>query len=540
MALETIRPAREPLPADASIPSAQEIETSDDAFIQAMDAKYRDANIPYWSAIATKIAYGDIAGLEEARRVYNKATIIDTPLCERLDSIGRRDTYLARQARSLARFLSSRPDNGKNALESSTNADPLTQWRIIRSQLSYQNKHGTESLIQELRVNPDPQRRRAIYEALHGSDRELATIVRQFIDGHRERLESPDEHIIYFIHKQCEELTIESLQSLVTESARQLLPFFAALDHTLGQDSEKNNVEAWDESYSIHTIHDRTGRRDMKFRPIQDAVSLALEQLGHKDLYDQLSVIVPKEPHDVARCVPIRPPGEVMVIVYEPREDDDTNISEYFHEIGHGIHFAGMKSDIAYIDIVTGKTWMEAMAFLYEDLLLEPGVLIDEASSGTSARLRALHMVRRLNSIRAVLLHLTLELSLYESDAKSLSLEDLAAKTQEITHKFKPNVQNTHPLWWANDMYIVEYPFYGINDLYGWMIAAQIRAWWKRTHTEPILSKAFGDFLRTTCYPPGNSIPWQEQLREITGEDINPAYLVEELSKAIDLFDEIV
>lgn len=540
MALETIRPAREPLPADTFIPSAQEIETSNDAFVRAMDTVYRHADIPYRRAVVAQIVNGDIDGLEKARRVYNQAAIIHAPLHERLDAIGKGDTHLARQARSLTRLLISHPDYGSSTFESPSNTNYLTQWRIIRSQLSYQNTHGTESLIQKLRANPDPQRRRAIYETLHNSDRELASIVRQSIARDRKKFKSIDEFIASYIHGQCEDLTKKNLQSLVADCTRQLLPLFAALDHELGQYFGKKSIDAWDSSYGFQLMIDRAGAGEMKFRSIQDATSLALKQLGHNDLYDKLTVIVPKERHDVARCVAINPPEDVAVIVHEPREDI-VSFSDYFHEIGHGIHFAGMSSDIAYIDRRTGNTWKEAMAFLYEDLLLEPGVLMNEnADVNTLACLRVLSMTKRIGSLREVLLHLSLQLTLYEGGAESLTQDDLAVKTQKIMRRFKPFYHNSHPFWWANDMYIVEYPFYGINYLYGWMIAAQIRAWWKRTHSEPIISKTFGDFLRTTCYPPGNSMPWQEQLKAITGEEVNPAYLIEELSIAKNLFGEVV
>lgn len=326
-------------------------------------------------------------------------------------------------------------------------------------------------------------------------------------------------------------MSLGDARSLLLHTMTLLAPLFEASDRALQALSGQGHLDAWDFSYwnTRLTTRDHTGRLD-HFLNTKDALETAIHRLGHEDLYAKLTVIVSDKRYAIVRCVAVSPPHEVVVIVHEPARDDTHELSTQFHEVGHGLHFAGMSEDMAYIERVMVSPWNEAMAFLCEDLMLEPGVLVAEENRDALDEVLALQMASRLFFVRVILRNLALNAVLYGNE--QWPLDALTEKISAIQRRFFPLRKNNHPLWWANNTHIVEYPFYDINYLYGYMIAAQIRAWWKRTHDEPILSKAFGDLLREKCYQPGSSVPWRELLRDITGEELNPQYLVEELSIA--------
>lgn len=225
-------------------------------------------------------------------------------------------------------------------------------------------------------------------------------------------------------------------------------------------------------------------------------MNYALSFLGHSDLYEKLTIITSGS-GVISRCVPVDPPREVVVIL--PESNVDPHHVVLLHEVGHGVHAAGISDGLLYGD--------QEVLHRFETALL----------------------AWRVNSLRKHLRVLAIHLLLYRDEP----VQDNAIQNEiaVIQRRFFPHVQHTHPFWWANDMYVVEYAFYGINYIYSWMIAAQIRAWWKRTHEESILSEGFGDFLRKRCYAPGNSVPWRELLKDATGEDFNLQYFFDELEE---------
>lgn len=513
-----------------TVEQQQHVETNEE-FVARMDRRLQEAYVEYLRTYAAVIIDGNLDTLRNARSTFDNRITTEKDEYDRLMECGAENPDLVRRARLLGkRFRHKSPQTPTTpAAEEGKENNLLFLWKEACARLQFEGMQGAETLRNALQGEPDSQRRSSIYQALHEQDEILAQYVFDRLEQRRNKFQASGmSYAATLVSLRDNSFTPEDVRVMIEEAFRRFGPLIIMEDYAVAKKAGTDTMQPWDYPYWSHQARFHEGELSLDWKELTKNI---IEALGHQDLFDRLTIRHPSKRYEIARCIMVNPPEEIVVIIHTPIEKN-TEITEALHEIGHGIHYACVCPDLPFIDRVSTTPWHEAMATIYEQMMVESLAHDGKQDERTLQSLRKKYAVRNTNGLAAVLLRLYVDMEL-QSDYPD-SNEVVAEKLVDLYKRFNPLVIDPAKYWWASDMYIVEYPFYGINYLYGFMIAAQIRAWWKRTHEEPLLSKAFGDFLREKCYAPGNSVPWRQLLKDITGEDVNPQYLVDELSSALD------
>jgi peptidyl-dipeptidase A len=83
---------------------------------------------------------------------------------------------------------------------------------------------------------------------------------------------------------------------------------------------------------------------------------------------------------------------------------------------------------------------------------------------------------------------------------------------------------------WAAKIHFGTNPVYYQNYLLGEMMASQMEYYIKDNISDDMFNKKVGAFFINKIFKPGASLRWDELLTTSTGENLNPDYLVKEVS----------
>ena len=322
----------------------EHLET-DHEFVRRLDSLLKDAWVPVSRAEVSDIIDGDYERYQKEASIYYSKIRINAAEIERLKEIRQLGNGLNRQTRLLLKqFHHTESYQSMHQKQ----IEVHRKWKDEVSKLSYGSYMGAAALREAYYLHSNALA--SIDKALHEKDYELAGLILSEIDiGKKANRENGQQYARKKLYKIDDEITLDEIPSHILR-----------LRLALGSSQVEN--KPWDYS----SLED-----EFIVKPI-DAPKQAAYYLGHSDLYEQLTVRIPIGHKAIDRCVQICPPDEVVVIVHEPALFWSYDLSIPFHESGHGIHFVGMSKDTFFVERISLSAWNEAMAFLYEDLMLEP------------------------------------------------------------------------------------------------------------------------------------------------------------------------
>jgi hypothetical protein len=228
-----------------------------------------------------------------------------------------------------------------------------------------------------------------------------------------------------------------------------------------------------------------------------------------------------------AFCAPVRVPGEVYLVLRPHGGQSDW--TTFLHELGHSLHFAYMRPDLAFEYRWLGDNSItEGYAMLFDHLMQAPGWLKRYTSlSGAvlppfvrSAAFEELHFLRRYCA------KLTYEIELYGGEVRWESLPDLYVDRLTAATTFRYNR--------ADAFVDVDPRYYAVRYLLAWQLQALITEtlverydddWWRNPRVGPwICSALFAEGQRETAH---------EQAKRVAGKPLSFAPLVRSVERVL-------
>jgi hypothetical protein len=228
-----------------------------------------------------------------------------------------------------------------------------------------------------------------------------------------------------------------------------------------------------------------------------------------------------------AFCSPVRVPAEVYLVLRPHGGQSDWNT--LLHELGHALHFAYMRPDLAFEYRWLGDNSItEGYAMLFDHLMQDAGWLERYAELGASALpaflrshgFQELHMVRRYSA------KLIYEIALYGGRVNwdSLPQQYVEQLTAATTFRYDP----------ADAFVDVDPRYYAARYLRAWQLQALLTEtlverydedWWRNPRAGPwICSALFGEGQRELAH---------EQAQRVAGKELSFAPIVRAIEKLL-------
>ncbi|MCB1221053.1 MAG: M2 family metallopeptidase [Planctomycetales bacterium] len=249
--------------------------------------------------------------------------------------------------------------------------------------------------------------------------------------------------------------------------------------------------------------------------------------LAISDLYEREN----KDQH--AFCMMVgRDPSRVHVLCN--CRDNESWAATMLHEYGHAVYDMGLDPlqqyflrDCAHISST------EAIAMLFGRLTHDEAWLVDILGVDSAKAAAASADARRQQSwamllfVRWMMVMVNFERSLYNDPSQDLNKLwwDLVGQYQMVT---RPD--NRDEPDWATKTHIAQAPVYYQNYLLGEMTASQLKHYIEhKLGNEPLVRQPrTGEWLRDGLFRRGSLLHWNETLRELTGERLNPQYFIDD------------
>lgn len=228
-----------------------------------------------------------------------------------------------------------------------------------------------------------------------------------------------------------------------------------------------------------------------------------------------------------AFCSPVRVPDEVYLVLRPHGGQSDWNT--LLHELGHALHFAYMRPDLAFEYRWLGDNSItEGYAMLFDHLMQDSGWLERYTELGRStlpAFLRA-HGFQELHFVRRYSAKLIYEIELYGGRVSWDTLPDLYVEqlTAATTFRYDP----------ADAFVDVDPRYYAARYLRAWQLQALITEtlverydvdWWRNPRAGPwICSALFGEGQRELAH---------EQAQRVAGKPLSFGPIVRAIEKLL-------
>jgi hypothetical protein len=223
-----------------------------------------------------------------------------------------------------------------------------------------------------------------------------------------------------------------------------------------------------------------------------------------------------------AFCSPVRSPDEVYLVISPTGGRDD--YEALFHEAGHTEHFAHMEPNLPFEFRHLGDNAItESFAFLFQHLIENPRWLAKHLGATEPESLADFARAIRLMFLRRYANKLAYELELHGVDAPTD--EVLAARYAELS-------ASAVGCEWTPESYLTD-----VDP--GFYCMAYLRAWALEAHMRRLLIERFGEAwfeepgaaeLLREWWAEGQRLSAEEMLEELTGEQLDFAVLLEDLS----------
>ena len=247
------------------------------------------------------------------------------------------------------------------------------------------------------------------------------------------------------------------------------------------------------------------------------------------DLYEKSDLFPREKKNPTAFCTDIDRAGDVRVLcnLTEDAYWMETNL----HEFGHAAYFKYIDANLPFeLRTPSHTLTTESIAMLFGKMGKDPRWLkrflkIDEAIIDTlTPELAKFQQLQMLISARWMITFVFFEKELYDNPD-----QDLNALWWKIVHDVQlvtPPENRDNPDW-AAKIHFTLAPVYYQNYLLGELMAAQLLRHIETTISPEFFTKEAGELLIAQFFKPGALYNWNEKIRRVTGEKLNPTYFVE-------------
>lgn len=204
------------------------------------------------------------------------------------------------------------------------------------------------------------------------------------------------------------------------------------------------------------------------------------------------------------------------------------------HELGHGIYDYYLDRNLPYnIRCVSHIFTTEGIAMLFGAKARDPQWLIEnrDLSPDRAKEVADALMEQRLRE-QLIFCRWTLVMTFFEKALYEDPDQDLNKLWGETTARYQlldPLTDRNKPDWAAKPHFVIA-PVYYHNYMLGELFAAQVRKSLEAQSQNDL--KEFGRLLREKVFQPGDSLPWQDFVKEATGEPLSVNAFISELEEA--------
>jgi len=286
-----------------------------------------------------------------------------------------------------------------------------------------------------------------------------------------------------------------------------------------------DTIEPWDISYSSDRglfEFDSFFKKDSVMALLNETLTgLGYPAQDLKIIYDMESRYYKNQG---AFCMPVHIPDDIRVLVN--MADGYASCSDFFHEVGHALHFSYIDQPYYILRASPSECFSEAMAAINENMLRWPEWLSKYAGIPDSLVKAAVFHLKdsEIISLRYDLAHVCFERELYRTDA-----ERPTELYWDIMSRFTLCGQHLDSDSWASIHHFTNNPVYLQNYILGNLIAAQTLSYLERTNGSVIGNKKTAEFLIDNYFKPGASKDWSDLVQDATEEPLNARYYIEDL-----------
>ncbi|NQU44618.1 M2 family metallopeptidase [bacterium] len=461
------------------------------------------------------------------------------------------DPLLARQIDLLyRRYKSAQGDT--DLLRRIVDLENALQQAYQTFRATFRGEKRTNNYLQEiLRTTRDSKEAREAWEALKQVGENAAPRIVELVRLRNQHAQELGSENYYVFSLELKELDQDKLFALLKDLERQSNPLFETvkeeLDEQLAsefsiapadlrpwhyrnpffQEMPPNNTIDLDPIFADRDIE---GLARSYYQGIGLDISRILER---SDLYEKEG----KDQH--AFCIGIDVPEDVRVLCnVRPSE---RWMSTMLHEFGHAVYDHYLDPALPFVLRSPAHTLTtEAIAMLNERFLQSAeflsGIAGMERAKAEELEIELHHKLRRkmLVFLRWALVMIHFERALYEDPDQDLS--QLWWRTV-LRYQWLNGPERWHHPDWASKIHLASAPVYYQNYLLGEMNASQILAALRHELTPPgaarpariVANPQTGEFFRDRIFRAGASKPWNERLREATGETLNPDHYMNDM-----------
>ncbi|MFC2172369.1 M3 family metallopeptidase [Acidobacteriota bacterium] len=375
----------------------------------------------------------------------------------------------------------------------------------------------------QLHTEPDPARRKQIWEALFvdlGRSNHLD--VKRLIK-HRNRVARRWGHRnFYEAWMESNGFDLKQLDKLFEAlDERTRTPYFERFAG--GQD--KAAIAPWDISYFNHEFREAIEPYLGKGK-LLDRIHRTLLDMGFDDALRGITVDSEegegRSSHYFTFVVEI--PEDIRILVTPGAGMDPYRLT--FHEFGHALYYREVRQTDFIYRLPGSDAWSEGLAKTIERIPYRAGWLsrYGGVPEETAAMITAYNQGDELVKIRRFLALHEFEKRIYENPD-----EDYTELYRECMAEYQAMRSLPEPAW-ASDIHLVSQPMSNFSYIMARLIQAQIHRTMRQTFGEAFGNPQVGQFLKDKFYQPGSSRHWRELLKEATGQDLSiEPYIKDEL-----------
>jgi oligoendopeptidase F len=247
------------------------------------------------------------------------------------------------------------------------------------------------------------------------------------------------------------------------------------------------------------------------------------------DLYAKSDLFPREKKNPTAFCSDLDREGDVRVLcnLTESAYWMETNL----HEFGHAAYFKYVNPEFPFaLRTVSHTLTTEAIAMLFGKMGKDPRWLtrflkVDEATvDALTPELQRYQQLQMLVSARWIITFVFFEKEIYENPDQDLN--KLWWKIVNEVQLVTPPDSTDNPDW-AAKIHFTLAPVYYQNYLLGELMAAQLQRYIEESISPEFFTKATGDMLINQFFKPAALYDWNEKIRRVTGEKLDPRYFVE-------------
>lgn len=247
------------------------------------------------------------------------------------------------------------------------------------------------------------------------------------------------------------------------------------------------------------------------------------------DLYEKSDLYPREKKNPTAFCLDMDRTGDVRVLCN--LEEDSYWMETNLHEFGHAAYFKYVDSELPFILRTCSHTLTtEAIAMMFGKMGKDPKWLSqfldvdEEMLQELTPELAKFQQLSMLIAARWIITFVFFEKELYENPDQDLNSLwwKIVSEVQLVTPP-----ETTDQPDWAAKIHFTLAPVYYQNYLLGELMAVQLLRYIESSISPEIFTKGTGDMLVNQYFKPGARYNWNEKIRRITGEKLNPAHFCE-------------